>query len=232
MNSVYIYVLIDPRTDEVRYVGKTIQKLNERLKCHCNEKEKSHKNNWIAELKKHKLKPIIKTIETCNDEDWPEREKYWIGFYKDSGCKMTNSHVGGMGGHIVNDDVRNKLRNIAILERDMRRERTRKHNSIKIKCVNTEEIFDSLSALASHLGMLPASISRLIKQNIPIKNNNYIFIDYNYDKTKHSKGIMRSDGKMYSSILSAANDMGINRKRIKDSISDNKTVSGFKYSYV
>ena len=43
-----IYKLIDPITNEVRYVGLTFNTLKQRLKSHCSEKSKSHKSNWVS----------------------------------------------------------------------------------------------------------------------------------------------------------------------------------------
>jgi hypothetical protein len=52
----YIYALIDPRTDEVRYIGKSIEP-NKRLKSHIyassyinDSSYNSHKSNWIRKL--------------------------------------------------------------------------------------------------------------------------------------------------------------------------------------
>lgn len=94
---VQIYVLKDPRTLEVRYVGATSQKLSRRLTGHLWDtklkKANSYKINWIKELQKLGLKPLIETIEIT--DNWVEREKFWYDFYKSE--KLTNSRDGGGG---------------------------------------------------------------------------------------------------------------------------------------
>lgn len=108
--KVTIYALKDPRTNEIRYVGKTVKKdLNKRLIEHCSYKNKTHKYFWILQLKNENLKPIIEAVEKCTDNDWQEREIYWIQYYKDLNCKLTNSHEGGMGGHNPSAETRAKL---------------------------------------------------------------------------------------------------------------------------
>lgn len=108
--KVTIYVLKDPRTNEIRYVGKTVKKdLNKRLIEHCAQQNKTHKYFWIAQLKNENLKPIIEAVEKCTDNDWQEREIYWIQYYKDLNCKLTNSHEGGMGGHNPSAETRAKM---------------------------------------------------------------------------------------------------------------------------
>lgn len=107
---VTIYVLKDPRTNEIRYVGKTVKKdLNKRLIEHCAHQNRTHKYFWISQLKSEGLKPIIESIEKCTDLDWQEREIYWIQYYKDLNYNLTNSHEGGMGGHNPSAETRAKI---------------------------------------------------------------------------------------------------------------------------
>jgi hypothetical protein len=89
----YIYTLSDPNTNEVRYVGKTIN-TKRRYKQHLYDKRQtSHKHSWIKSLKDIGLKPIMNIIEECND-NWEEREIYWISKYDN----LTNHKLGGNGG--------------------------------------------------------------------------------------------------------------------------------------
>lgn len=91
-----IYSLSDPITNEVRYIGVTQRTLEQRLYQHVWESKTNrgtHKIHWIRTLTNQNLKPIIKLIEVCTDNNWEEREKYWISFYKN----LTNTHQGGAG---------------------------------------------------------------------------------------------------------------------------------------
>ena len=90
-----IYVLKDPYSLEVRYVGVTCTTLSARLSQHIYDSKKlgTYKRNWISKLVIEGKKPLIETIEVCNYKNWEDREIYWIGFYKN----LTNTREGGKG---------------------------------------------------------------------------------------------------------------------------------------
>lgn len=64
--EVKIYVLIDPVTLKIRYIGRTKCSLAMRLSQHVfrakNSKIKNHKNNWIRSLLKINSKPKIRLL--------------------------------------------------------------------------------------------------------------------------------------------------------------------------
>lgn len=94
-----IYILIDPLTEEVRYVGKTVKTLKERLSGHLYsiKREDNHKTNWISSLLKKGEIPIIQFLDSCEWQYSQELEKHWISFYKKQGCKLVNTTEGGEG---------------------------------------------------------------------------------------------------------------------------------------
>lgn len=70
-NETKIYVLIDPNTLKVRYIGITCQSLKDRLGNHINdaryrESENYHKARWIQSLLSESKRPIIKLIKHCS----------------------------------------------------------------------------------------------------------------------------------------------------------------------
>ena len=67
--EIYIYTLSHPITNEVRYVGKTIN-IKRRYKQHLYDKRTSHKSSWVQSLIKEKLKPTLTIIETCTPDNW------------------------------------------------------------------------------------------------------------------------------------------------------------------
>jgi group I intron endonuclease len=98
--EIYIYKLIDPITNEIRYVGKTKNSITKRLYEHLtvrNLKSNNHKNNWIKQLLKSNNKPKIEVLEVVNEDNWIPKEIYWIKFLKENGCNLTNTSDGGEG---------------------------------------------------------------------------------------------------------------------------------------
>lgn len=98
MKKYKLYTLSNPITNEIRYVGKTIQTLENRLKKHLRAKDKSHRVNWIKSLKNKGLEPRIELIcETHNHNICNELEKYYIKKYKNEGYSLVNMTEGGDG---------------------------------------------------------------------------------------------------------------------------------------
>lgn len=100
MRMTSIYVLLDPRTQEVRYVGKTVHALHERLANHVRAAQRGAKlysSNWIKGLLDAGVTPAIEEIEVAG-ENWAEREKYWIDHYRKAiPGRLTNLADGGQG---------------------------------------------------------------------------------------------------------------------------------------
>lgn len=102
MKNYKIYLLSDPITNEIRYVGQTCNSLKNRLAQHVssikNQNDTCYRTNWIKSLNKQKLIPnIILIKENLNKTECNELEKYYIKFYKDQNIKLTNMTEGGEG---------------------------------------------------------------------------------------------------------------------------------------
>lgn len=95
----YIYVLKDPKNNEIRYVGQT-NDLKRRYNSHLSRCLReydceyfTHKSRWLRTILLNGFKPIIEVLETCESlEKSNEREKYWIDKMSQDGLKLTNSH--------------------------------------------------------------------------------------------------------------------------------------------
>lgn len=87
-DRIYIYALIDPRDNQVRYIGKT-KNVEKRLKEHLNRSTITKKGSWIKSLKEQNLKPSIQIIDTTSNIDWITKEQYWIGMFSNL-LNMTN----------------------------------------------------------------------------------------------------------------------------------------------
>ncbi|WP_406867225.1 GIY-YIG nuclease family protein [Paraburkholderia fungorum] len=93
-----IYVLRDPRTNEIRYVGKTVRDLRKRLREHVASAPRkiTYRDNWIFTLLDEGLHPIIEEIDRTIG-DWEALEAKWIAHHKSLGAKLTNLTDGGYG---------------------------------------------------------------------------------------------------------------------------------------
>lgn len=96
MNTTFIYALCDPRTFEVRYVGKADNPYK-RYYRHLIDKYPCHRVDWIKSLLKLGLLPIQQILEECSEDEWEQKERSWIAFEKHCGCDLTNGTDGGDG---------------------------------------------------------------------------------------------------------------------------------------
>lgn len=90
-----IYVLKDPITFEIRYVGLSYN-VNKRYQEHITDKIISYKQRWINTLIKNNKKPLLEIIEKdLSLSKAFELEIYYIKEYKNKGFRLTNSTIGG-----------------------------------------------------------------------------------------------------------------------------------------
>jgi hypothetical protein len=89
-----IYALIDPRTDSVRYVGRTSAGVRRRFYQHLSDPVGRPKAEWIAELKSLGLRPKVETLERCVRAGSIERETYWIAHFSGPGLLNVRTRPG------------------------------------------------------------------------------------------------------------------------------------------
>jgi hypothetical protein len=99
--TVYIYALIDPDSEDIRYIGKAAN-IDKRLSEHCADRSgfQTEKDLWIAELRAQGKKPSVKVVETCDKETWRDRERVWIAHYREQGLDLLNVGNGCEGGDV------------------------------------------------------------------------------------------------------------------------------------
>lgn len=83
---IAIYKLIDPRTNAIRYVGKT-KNPEIRLRAHI----RGHLW-WAYELRALGLEPIMDIVEWVTEANANAREYYWIRKLNLMGCDLLNKH--------------------------------------------------------------------------------------------------------------------------------------------
>ena len=95
MDTIKIYTLSDPITNEVRYIGQTKHSLEERLRGHLKGKGKTYRVYWINSLKNKGLVPNIELIEEVDKSIGSQTEIYWISMFRFWGFNLTNLTDGG-----------------------------------------------------------------------------------------------------------------------------------------
>ena len=108
-NVSYIYGLVDPRTNEIRYIGKADnfkKRLSEHLRP-ANLKMGGHKNHWIKQLLSINLEPEIIILEIVDSKNCYEKEKEWIRFYGRE--NLTNDTDGGEGVCNLSPEGKDKI---------------------------------------------------------------------------------------------------------------------------
>ncbi len=90
-----IYVLIDPITLEVKYVGKT-NNPKERLRAHISPHIYMRTNNkkciWTEKVKSMGLRPVMTVLAKVSQEEEIFWEYFYWKLFKDS-CNLLNSAV-------------------------------------------------------------------------------------------------------------------------------------------
>ena len=100
VSNFLIYGLIDPLTDELRYIGKSARGMA-RPREHSAPyglKRQSNKTRWIASLLAAGVKPTISVIaESANAGELAAMERAAIAKYRAAGCRLLNLTDGGEG---------------------------------------------------------------------------------------------------------------------------------------
>jgi Mor family transcriptional regulator len=92
-----IYALIDPETELIRYVGMTSQKLRYRINQHMRDARIGKIRRESGWLRKLGRRPKHVILEYGCDDNWQERERYWIALCRECGFPLTNLSDGGDG---------------------------------------------------------------------------------------------------------------------------------------
>lgn len=115
-----IYGLSDPRTGELRYIGKSScgQK---RARSHCYpsaiSRDRTRTGAWIKSLRASGLKPAIDVLEQVQDASkLSDAERFWIASLRATGAILLNHTDGGEGtpGRVMSAPMRTRLREASL----------------------------------------------------------------------------------------------------------------------
>ena len=104
--SNIIYGLADPRTNVVRYIGKSttgMRRPRQHLRPGVLATDPTWKGRWLRQLNAEGLRPLITVIENCTRDVLSDREIFWIAEGRRRGWPLTNLTNGGDGttGRVV-----------------------------------------------------------------------------------------------------------------------------------
>lgn len=177
-----LYYLIDPRTNEVRYVGIT-KNANTRFKNHCSDfRRNTKKTTWIKKLKNLNLKPILQVVKSgLSKEEAENLEIKEISTKTD----LLNLSSGGL----VNSGFTLSAKTKALMSKHRKgqlnafygkkqsqrvKSAVSKAQSIPIIDSNGVE-YSSMTEAAKKFGVSPFCIHASIKQNRKIRNGMQFF---------------------------------------------------------
>lgn len=96
----YVYALGDPRTDEIRYVGRSVQP-EIRLRDHMRKTAPNgnRSRRWLHALKRRGLRPVFWILEVVPNENHAgKRETWWIHYFWRVGARLANETDSGEHG--------------------------------------------------------------------------------------------------------------------------------------
>lgn len=216
--TTFIYCLVDPRTNQIRYVGKA-NNPKIRYKQHLNKKIKNYVHYWIQSLNKEGQFPELFIIDEVPKVDWIFWEQHYISLYKSWGFKLTNLTSGGDGLEGFKHSQLTKTK-ISIL-----------HKGRKLTDQHKKALSDSIRKIRvspseeTKIKMIKASIKRFSdpikledhRRKAQLRNGKKILvIDINKNETE------------YNAINEASRVLNIRKSRIDECINPNHRRNSYK----
>ncbi len=142
---IYIYYLKDPRTRDIRYVGRSNnprKRLQSQLSMARTGRRKNHLHSWLINLERDGLMPEQFIIEKCQQWKWRNTERYWIQYFVDCGEDLVNLAKGGYGcdGRVMPMEERERRSEVQLRRwANASEEDKRRHSDSLSKYWNSEE---------------------------------------------------------------------------------------------
>lgn len=195
----YIYGLVDPILNQVKYIGKTDNPKN-RLNEHLRKSKYkiTYKNNWINSLKEQNLKPEFIIIDMVPENEWIFWEQHYISLFKSWGFKLTNMTEGGEGGNFgleINKKISEKLKNRIFSDETLELMSKAKLGS-KASEETKEKLSLKLIGNKRALGLIHTEETKLNQSKLVAKENNPMFGTCAYKKWIEKYGIEEANKKL------------------------------------
>lgn len=99
MKTKFIYCLICPETNIVKYIGKSKDPIK-RFRSHLSKNnllESTKKNNWLVSLLRENLIPVMEIIDEVPEKEIDYWERFYIQLFRSWGFELLNGTEGGDG---------------------------------------------------------------------------------------------------------------------------------------
>jgi len=236
-----IYGLIDPTTNEIRYIGKAID-LYTRIRNHYKPSRlisKTHKNNWINKLLNDGEKPLVVVLEIINQTiELNDAEIKWIKHYKDLGCDLTNGTEGGDGGKMSPESIE-KMKLTKNLNKQegfwLNKKFSDEHKKNISESKKGKEISEEtkLKLSESHKGLNTWTKGKVLSE---VTKNKMSESRTGVAKNTKKVSQLDLDGnliKIWENPYSAEKELELSRGKIHSvCIGERKTTGGFKWKYL
>ena len=187
-----IYGLYDPRTQELRYIGRSssgLRRPREHQFYKTGPDSKLRCSRWAASLVKLGLEPIVKVFEELPDwvqgkesiNEWlNDSEIFYISAAKELGANLTNLTLGGAGGlgAIFSEERRKK---ISESKKHLSEEYRRKISESNRNRITTDEARKNM-----RLAQLGRKHPEEVKQKIGDAHRGRLFKDEHRQKLKEA----------------------------------------------
>lgn len=217
-STTYIYCLSDPN-GEVKYVGKSDNPFK-RFSQHLRKAKYKlcYKDRWINSLLEKSKQPELIILDNVSYEDFGFWENYYIIFFKQLGCSLTNTAPGGGGGNFgpeINLKISQKLKGRTLTPQW--KEKIRLYRTGRQHKKETLELFHT---------------QRTGKGNSMYGKQRKKEWDENKRKSINQTDLNGSIIITWASIADAVNSTQINRTSINAVLKHKrKTAGGFKWEY-
>lgn len=212
MANGVIYGIIDSTTNQLRYVGQTINFIK-RKSAHCriaiNNKNNTYVYNWLRSLYNKEIIPEFIILEKCDVNKLDELEIFYINYFKMLGCNLTNSAIGGSSkrGFKQPEEMKKKMSIIM------------KGNNWNIGRKISENTRQKMSLI--HTGKTHTKDSKLKMTQAKIKNKPVIQLSKKDDTIK-----------VFNSAYEASKELNISRKSIGNVLAGRTLTAGnYKWIY-
>lgn len=166
MRKHYIYILKCPITNDIRYVGQSVNpKVRYRRHISESKRRNDHKCNWVKSLLDKNKKPILEIVKECNSDEINYWEKYFIDEYNKT-YDLTNIREGG-DYYQISEETKEKIRKTLKGRKPPKQAAIafKEYKSIKIECYKDGELigtFESIKECSEKLNLNRPKISMVL----------------------------------------------------------------------